>query len=131
MDRAFVEPSGSHAILLRGTIHSGFGCTPVSCSSRQGNAVVMGKSLSVVPSPADIVYLDENHFRWNVAWLRPQEYPKKVEQYHNVHSEGGNLVFVDGHARYKPFRWLRSRDFGMVPDLGIDADANKAYTAAF
>src|SRR5438874_10482293 len=115
-----------------GAAYKGFGCTELSCSSLQGNAAVMGHALSVIPTPADIIYLDESHFRWNVAWLRPQEYPKKgqyswwhwnlgsgqgagrVEQYNNVHSEGGNLVFVDGHARYRPFRQLRSSDFGLL-----------------
>jgi prepilin-type N-terminal cleavage/methylation domain-containing protein/prepilin-type processing-associated H-X9-DG protein len=119
--------------------------TALSNSSYQGNGVVMGRTLSVVPAPADIVYLDENMFRWNYAWLRPQEYPKKgqfswwhwnqgigkTEQYSNVHSGGGNLVFLDGHARFRAIRALRSSDFGMLPDVGIDADSNKVYTAAF
>ena len=34
----------------------------------------------------------------------------------NVHDEGGNLVFVDGHAEYKKYRKLRSSDFGLKPD---------------
>ena len=34
----------------------------------------------------------------------------------NVHDEGGNLVFVDGHAEYKKYRRLRSGDFGLRPD---------------
>ena len=34
----------------------------------------------------------------------------------NVHDEGGNLVFVDGHAEYKKYRRLRSSDFGLLPD---------------
>jgi prepilin-type N-terminal cleavage/methylation domain-containing protein/prepilin-type processing-associated H-X9-DG protein len=120
-------------------------CTASSCSSYQGNGVVMGRGLSVIPAPADIVYLDENQFRWSYAWLRPQEYPKKgqfswwhwnqgigkTEQYSNIHSGGGNLVFVDGHAHYKSIQALRSSDFGMLPDVGIEADSNKVYTAAF
>ncbi len=34
----------------------------------------------------------------------------------NVHDEGGNLVFVDGHAEYKKYRRLHSADFGLNPD---------------
>jgi prepilin-type processing-associated H-X9-DG protein len=34
----------------------------------------------------------------------------------NVHDEGGNLIFVDGHAEYKKYRKLRSSDFGLTPD---------------
>ncbi len=123
-----------------------YACTELSCSSYQGNGVVMGRSLSTMPAPADIVYLDENQFRWNQAWLRPQltdakkgQYTwwhwnqgiGKTEQYSNVHSGGGNLVFVDGHAKYKSIKALRSIDFGMLPDVGIEADSNKNYTAAF
>ena len=111
-----------------------------------GNAVVMGRSLSEIPAPADIIYLDENRFRFKVAWLRPQlvdakkgryqywhwdQGPEKIEQYSNTHMGGGNLVYVDGHAKYKPVRLLRSRDFGLVPDEGIEANANNVYTASF
>lgn len=34
----------------------------------------------------------------------------------NVHDEGGNLVFVDGHSDYKKYRRLQSGDFGLIPD---------------
>ena len=34
----------------------------------------------------------------------------------NVHDEGGNLVFVDGHAEYKKYRKLQSGDFALLPD---------------
>src|SRR5215212_6807470 len=60
----FVCPSSTDA----GPAYKGFGCNELNCSSLQGNAVVMGKPLAVVPNPAEIIYLDENHFRWNVAW---------------------------------------------------------------
>jgi prepilin-type N-terminal cleavage/methylation domain-containing protein/prepilin-type processing-associated H-X9-DG protein len=138
----FVCPSSVDA----NTVYKGSGCTELSCSSLHGNAVVMGRPLAAMPAPADIIYLDENRFRWHIAWLRPQlvdvkrgryqwwhwdKGPEKLEQYNNVHSNGGNLVFVDGHAKYKPYRQLRSGDFGLVPDEGIEADAAKAYTAAF
>lgn len=130
-----------------GGVYKGFGCTELSCSSLQGNGVVIGRRLADVPAPAEIIYLDENRFRWHVAWLRPRLVdPKrakyqwwhwnkgpegKIEQYSNVHSGGGNLVFVDGHAKYKSIASLRSSDFGLLPDDGIEADAAKIYTAAF
>jgi prepilin-type N-terminal cleavage/methylation domain-containing protein/prepilin-type processing-associated H-X9-DG protein len=138
----FVCPSSVDA----GGIYKGFGCTEVSCSSLHGNAVVMGRSMSVIPNPADIVYLDENRLKWHVAWLRPaltdpkrgryqywhwNKAPEKIPQYNNNHSGGGNLVFVDGHAKYRALSAIRSRDFGLVPDDGIEADAEKIYTAAF
>src|SRR5205823_8035863 len=58
-----------------------YACTESSCSSYQGNGVVMGRSLSVMPAPADIVYLDENQFRWSWAWLRPQLTDPKKGKY--------------------------------------------------
>jgi prepilin-type N-terminal cleavage/methylation domain-containing protein/prepilin-type processing-associated H-X9-DG protein len=130
-----------------GTVYKGFGCTELSCSSLQGNGVVMGRSLAAIPSPAELIYLDENRYRWHVAWLRPRVVdPKrgryqwwhwnlgpegKIEQYSNVHMGGGNLVFVDGHAKYKAVRSLRSSDFGLVPDDGIEVDPTRLYSAAF
>jgi prepilin-type N-terminal cleavage/methylation domain-containing protein/prepilin-type processing-associated H-X9-DG protein len=122
-------------------------CTDVSCSNLHGNAVVLGRPLAVMPSPADIVYLDENRLHSHAAWLRPalvnarkglysywhfdQGLPKNTEQYCNVHMGGGNLVFVDGHAKYRSYKQLRSRDFGLVPDDGVEAPSDKSYTAAF
>ena len=34
----------------------------------------------------------------------------------DAHNEGGNLIFVDGHAEYRKYRRLRSGDFGLLPD---------------
>jgi len=42
--------------------------------------------------------------------------PYMRENLCNVHEEGGNLVFVDGHAEYRKYRKLRSSDFGLKPD---------------
>jgi prepilin-type processing-associated H-X9-DG protein len=44
---------------------------------------------------------------------------------------GGNLVFVDGHVKYKTYKQLRSRDFGLTPDDGVEAKSDKPYTALF
>lgn len=38
------------------------------------------------------------------------------ENLSNAHEQGGNLIFVDGHAEYRKYRTLRSGDFGLKPD---------------
>jgi prepilin-type N-terminal cleavage/methylation domain-containing protein/prepilin-type processing-associated H-X9-DG protein len=120
--------------------------TPLSNSNYQGNQVVMGRSLSVVPNPAEIIYLNENNLRWHTAWLEPSltnpakgiyqwwhwdKGLEKREQFSSLHMNGGNLLFVDGHAKYRSARSLRSRDYGLLPDDGPEADADKPYRAAF
>jgi prepilin-type N-terminal cleavage/methylation domain-containing protein/prepilin-type processing-associated H-X9-DG protein len=121
--------------------------TPLSSTNYMGNGVVMGRTLAAVPNPADVAYLQEENQKWNYAWLRPQLVdPKKGtyqwwhwnlgtqkprEEYSNLHSNGGNLVFADGHAKYRSVGSLRSRDFGLTPDDGIEADANTVYKSAF
>jgi len=60
--------------------------------------------------------------------------PYMRENLCNVHDEGGNLIFVDGHAEYKKYRKLRSSDFGLLPDelyqpTRVQTDRN--WTPAF
>ena len=42
--------------------------------------------------------------------------PFERENLCNAHEDGGNLVFVDGHAGYRKYRKLQSGDFGLTPD---------------
>jgi prepilin-type processing-associated H-X9-DG protein len=45
--------------------------------------------------------------------------PERREQLSNVHSDGGNLMFTDGHAEHRKYRNLKSADFGLVdPNTG-------------
>jgi len=56
------------------------------------------------------------------------------ENLSNAHEEGGNLVFVDGHAEYKKYRRLRTGDFGLMPDelyQPTRAQTDKSYPPAF
>jgi prepilin-type N-terminal cleavage/methylation domain-containing protein/prepilin-type processing-associated H-X9-DG protein len=141
----FVCPSAAPASSV-GLPAKQYDPTPLSNTSYMGNGAVMGRALAVVPNPAEIVYLQENNLKWNYAWMRPQlvdakgtyqwwhwdlgnEKPK--DQYSNLHSNGGNLVFADGHAKYKSLNSIRSSDFGLVPDEGHEANANNKYRAAF
>jgi prepilin-type N-terminal cleavage/methylation domain-containing protein/prepilin-type processing-associated H-X9-DG protein len=122
--------------------------TPLSNSNFLGDGVVMGRTLAVVPNPAEIVYVQEDNLRSSYAWLRPQSIdPKGTYQWWysdqsngkpmnpysdaHHHGHGGNLLFADSHAKFKRFDAIRSRDFGLVPDEGHEADANNKYKAAF
>jgi prepilin-type N-terminal cleavage/methylation domain-containing protein len=61
------------------------------------------------------------------------------EQCSNVHTEGGNHVYADGHAEYKKYRKLMSGDFGLVdpvtklsdPYQPTRAHSFKQYDATF
>ena len=69
--------------------------------------------------------------------------PACGEQYNSRHFNGGNTLFVDGHAKYRNYYTMRSGEFGLLPDEGYVADqvqsycnaagacGGKQYTAAF
>jgi prepilin-type N-terminal cleavage/methylation domain-containing protein/prepilin-type processing-associated H-X9-DG protein len=125
-------------------------------NSYQGNAVVLsyqGTALARIPNPADIVFVQENFFNWTVIWNRPAQVKLNppgfqywhlvdcraqfagpptlpdgcAEQYNSRHFSGGNIVFADGHAKYKNFRTVRSGDFGLVPDEPWVDDLKQSY----
>jgi prepilin-type N-terminal cleavage/methylation domain-containing protein/prepilin-type processing-associated H-X9-DG protein len=123
-------------------------CNALNCTSYLGNAVVMGRSIAVIPNPADIVYLQELFNKRSFSYLRPgwtqstNTYyywhfprvagaPSYVPNYTNVHNEGGNILFNDGHAKFRRGLSMRSREYGLTPDDDITAPHTKTYTAAF
>jgi prepilin-type N-terminal cleavage/methylation domain-containing protein/prepilin-type processing-associated H-X9-DG protein len=121
--------------------------TATSAGSYMGNAVVMGRTLAVISTPADIIYCQENFLKRSIAWLRPNLVA--TNQYTNwwfanpaaphglayssLHKEGGNLIFADGHAKWRKASALRSGDFGLVPGTyGMSsAPSNFRYQGAF
>ena len=38
------------------------------------------------------------------------------ERYSNIHFDGGNLLFVDGHVKWRKYTSLNSGEFGLTPD---------------
>jgi prepilin-type N-terminal cleavage/methylation domain-containing protein/prepilin-type processing-associated H-X9-DG protein len=106
--------------------------TPQSRTTFLGNGTIMGQSLAAVTAPADMVYLQEYRRLTRVAWLRPActtatrcslwcwygETDKPG--YANVHNNGANFVYVDGHAKYKRNAAIRSSDFGLSPSDAQD-----------
>lgn len=99
----------------------------------QGNAVVMQASIAQINSPASIIFLGEENILVNRSLLRPRvssanlvtpqtfQYwhaiTNGLEVYNNIHTGGGNVMYVDGHAKWKRYEQFRSGDFGLKPDL--------------
>ena len=118
--------------------------TKDSATSYLGNAVVMQRALAAIPNPADIVYVQELFNKRGMAFCRPQLKPNgkyqywhfprgdgRSENYTFIHSEGGNVLFNDGHAKHRKGKSMRARDFGLTPDDGVEVTHTKEYTAAF
>ena len=60
------------------------------------------------------------YHEWHM-WASLSESDSFISTYYrenlcNVHENGGNLIFVDGHAEYRKYRKLSSGDFGLRPD---------------
>jgi prepilin-type N-terminal cleavage/methylation domain-containing protein/prepilin-type processing-associated H-X9-DG protein len=103
-----------------------------------GNAAVMGRKISMIKKSAEIAYLQEQPYRWGAAIYRPMRSPTipglysyfhdnvnggingSQYQYSNNHNNGGNLVFVDGHAEYRKRSDIHARDFGLTGGTGAN-----------
>jgi hypothetical protein len=116
-----------------------------------GNSVVMGRRVAVIPNPAEIIYFQELNFRSRVAFLRPScDRPGRRSWhvitcptcdadsmgYPSLYSTGGNLLFANGHAKWRKALALRRGDFGVVPPNDAPADStngktDKLYQKAF
>ena len=124
--------------------------TTNSNTSYYGNAVAMGRKLTDIPHPSNLVFLQETCFGIHVCGLRPfkvdlemdnshsrytwwhDNEPGRGELYSVIHSHGGNLIFNDGHAEYRKASSLRSEEFGLTPgDDPQSAPSTKYYNAAF
>ncbi len=106
--------------------------TAVSDTNFFGNGVMMQRNVASVPNTAEIIYIQENWQRTNIAYQRPAfngnlTTPRYYawhqwggtparEFYSNVHFEGGNLLFVDGHAKWRRYTSIRSGEFGLTPN---------------
>jgi len=124
--------------------------TTNSNTSYYGNAVVMGRRLTDVPNPSEIIFLQETYVGVHVCGLRPWKIDPMVENsaadytwwhdnysygyelYSALHDRGGNVIYTDGHAEYRKGKSLRSREFGLTPgDDTQDSYSLKTYKAAF
>jgi prepilin-type processing-associated H-X9-DG protein len=129
---------------------------PPSATSYLINAAVVDHKLSRIARADQIVWLQEDRFNWDVAWLRPQPVagtsPPQYndwcffngsfwgQEYGNIHNThgllgartgGGNVAYLDGHADYRVNGSLHPSDFGLVgiPGSSSSNDPNTVSQA--
>ena len=117
----------------------------VSSTTIMISQLVLDKGMSKVRNPARTVVIQENHSLMNVLIYEPEclqntdeSDPRYTqwhtwtpatsgywdgprEHYNNLHEQGGNLSFCDGHAEYRKNRQTSSLDFGLVDSAGKDS----------
>jgi len=120
-----------------------------------GNGVLMQCPLSKMGNPSSLVWIQERYLRLSYLYMRPgiivntsgfpttsppsyqtwHNFANGIENYSDNHFNGGNLLFADGHAKWRQITTLRSSDFGLTPDEaytltnGISPDTGGVYTA--
>ncbi len=114
--------------------------TKVSDTDLIVSGLVLQKGIKGIPRPARTAVLQEHYARMSAMWAEPEgggdnwtqwhtytgwspdlEWVGPREHYNNLHNEGGNLVFTDGHAEYKKNRQTSSLDWGLVDANGQDS----------
>jgi prepilin-type N-terminal cleavage/methylation domain-containing protein/prepilin-type processing-associated H-X9-DG protein len=61
---------------------------------------------------------------------RLPQLPACGEHYNHRHFNGGSILFVDGHAKFRNFYTMRSGEFGLTPDEGYRQDTTQAFCTA-
>lgn len=133
---------------------NGYEVNGINDTTYYGNAVAFPsppesvRRLASISRTAELIIMQETGTRFGAAIMRPARYPAGYLQWHlveatfngpvqetcsNNHFEGGNLLYADGHARWRKFTALRSSAFGLTPDdayIGGSAQTSTAYTVS-
>ncbi len=100
------------------------------------NAVVMNRSASVIPASSEIIWAHEDQVSYGASVLRPTTqdsgatYLGWLNSTYDVHHfEGGNLLFCDGHVKWRRQSSIKASEFGLTSTaVGV---AGGTSTAAF
>jgi prepilin-type processing-associated H-X9-DG protein/prepilin-type N-terminal cleavage/methylation domain-containing protein len=133
----------SVSTILPGTLSAqGYEPTSLSDTNYQANAVFLARRLPALKNSSELILLDEAADRANAVFCRPtlsvpgdvfginyhfttptnagylswHKFADGTEHYMNVHSGGGNFLFLDGHGEYRKLTEIRSGNFGLTPD---------------
>ena len=92
---------------------------------------IKARSLSAITKPAEIIVFQERLENYTLLSTYPRYDPTapvgykfwhlydpttQIERASNRHFEGGNLLFCDGHAKWRRYNSISSSEFGFTPD---------------
>jgi len=108
--------------------------------------LVLNKGMDKVQNPGRTVFIQEHYVNLNLSGFEPEEEnwpnpreaytqwhtwttsgdmewsgPPGREYYNNLHEQGGNLIWCDGHADYRKNRQTSSLDWGLLDAAGKDS----------
>mgnify|MGYP002780017900 CR=1 FL=1 len=97
------------------------------------NGVLIARSLAKLRSPAELIMVHDSPLRTRDAFLRPTHsaapphampndgpYTAWLElnqNYNKIHFDGGNLLFADGHVKWRRQDTISAREFGLNSSL--------------
>jgi prepilin-type N-terminal cleavage/methylation domain-containing protein/prepilin-type processing-associated H-X9-DG protein len=87
------------------------------------NYATRGRALAAFPAPAGLIFLHEGDRRWRACHCRPEpERPTSRfyveinrDFYDTRHQDGTNLLFCDGHAKWRKKASILVSEFGLTP----------------
>lgn len=100
-----------------------------SASNYIGNGVVLNRdpgvgvlSLAAIPEVSNTIFMQEYTDIVNMTFMRPTRFGDGVNfflwlydgAFSTVHFEGGNLLFCDGHAKWRKTSSICASEFGVV-----------------
>lgn len=97
---------------------------PSSLTTYVANGVVMGRKINVITDTAGIIWAHEWNGRINAAFIRPYRehngtsFTGKYMDWHrafldSAHFDGANLLFCDGHVKWRRQDKVCAADFGL------------------
>jgi prepilin-type N-terminal cleavage/methylation domain-containing protein/prepilin-type processing-associated H-X9-DG protein len=127
--------------------------TAISSTAIIVSQLVLNKGLGKLRNPGRTAVMQEHFCLMNAFWYEPEVTDNADtytqwhtwtasnasewsgtprEHYNNLHEQGGNLIFCDGHAEYKRNKQTSSLDFGLVDTTGNDSpwQPNEAHSRA-
>jgi prepilin-type N-terminal cleavage/methylation domain-containing protein/prepilin-type processing-associated H-X9-DG protein len=138
------DPSASTRVYVcptaRPNVKPAYQPTAISSTAMIISELVLAKGMTKLRNPARTVVVQENYCLMNPVWYEPEgsgnEYTQwhtwtassssewsgtPREHYNNLHEQGGNLIWCDGHAEYRKNTRTSSLDFGLVDNAGRDS----------